>query len=62
MPDREVVLKTTSSNSRLASLFHEFDGIARRNMPGFFASSLMRAAKSETANVRMMRKIKENQK
>lgn len=62
IPDKVTVLKRTSSKSRLASVLNELDGTARRILIGFFDSSWIRAANSETANVRKIKKIKENQK
>lgn len=61
-PDKATVSLTTSSEKRKASLHQECRGIARSTTIGFFDSSWMYDANSETATVLVIRKISENQK
>lgn len=62
MPDNATTSLVTSSEKRLTSKHHESFGTARNALNGPFDSSLIEAEYSETANVRAIRNINENQK
>lgn len=62
MPDKATRLERMSPKNRFVSAFHKCDGTSRRTSIGFCDSSLIAAARSDTANVRKMRKVNENQK
>lgn len=57
-----MLLFTTSSRKRSASVHHELVGIERNTFIGFFDSSLTEAASDKTISVRIEMKSSENQK
>lgn len=62
IPDNATVSLAISSENRWASRHHECGGIVRKAYNGFFDSSWTFDAYNETASVRKMRKLNENQK
>lgn len=62
MPDKATFPLTTSSVNRCTSMHHDPCGTDRSTSIGLFDSSWMPAEYSDTASVRVMRKINENQK
>lgn len=61
-PDKAMQLLATSSRNRFVSVFHKLDGTECKIMIGFFDSSCTLDANIETQKVRMITKIRENQK
>lgn len=62
MPDNATVSLVTSSEKRFTSKHHASLGTARNAWMGFLDSSWMPAEYSETANVRDIKNMSENQK